>query len=151
MPDVVKATPQAAPRMKGLPLTFLSKAPKRASHNGADGFLIPVRLTSYRSLPLSCIREIRLTLDGNPIAGESITFILDGHSYPLADLSDRTDLWWYILDFATLFFTLGAALEPGSHELKGWLTMIMPFATGGRITRTAHSQVHFTTDLETPA
>lgn len=151
MPDVVEATPQAAPRMKGLPLTFLSKAPKRASHNGADGLLVPVRLTSYRSLPLSCIHEIRLALDGNPIPAESITFILDGHSYPIADLRDRTDLWWYILDFAMLFFTLGAALEPGSHELDGSLTIIVPFATGGRVTRTAHSQVHFTTDSETPA
>lgn len=104
----------------------------RDTRDGVEGVRLPVRLTSYRSLPLSCIAEVALSIDGKAVPAEDIVFVIDGHAYPLLSLRERTDIWWFILDSADLFVPL--ALTDGAHEVTGTLTTIMPFATGGRIT-----------------
>ena len=103
---------------------------------GVTELRVRVRLTSYRSLPLSCIREIRLAVDGAEIRAGRITFVLDGHRYRLDELGGRTDLWWYVLDEAELLVALDVPMQTGMHTLDGSLTTLVPFATGGRTTMT---------------
>ena len=144
------AGPRSAPRMPGSPRRFLADedlAP--CVHDGRRGVRVTVRLTDYRSLPLSCIAGIKLTIDGSPVNSEELVFILNGHAYPLPALRDRTDLWWWVLDPAQLFVPLGDALSPGSHELEGTLDLIVPYATSGRSVRssTARATLTLASDL----
>src|SRR5690242_3206395 len=99
--------PVGAPRQHGVPLTFLGSDGVRATEAGDHAELrLPARLTSYRSLPLSCIRDIRVAIDGAAVSRDQITFVLDSHAYLLDDLIDRTDIWWYILDYAEIVIVL---------------------------------------------
>ena len=140
---------RSAPRREGVPLTFLIRGGVHsARRGGATELSIRVRLTSYRSLPLSCIREIQVAIDGSDVQTGRITFVLDGHAYRLGELGERTDLWWYILDHAELRVAVDAPLPAGTHTVDGSLTTLVPFATGGRTTSTRTDRVQF--EIEGP-
>jgi hypothetical protein len=68
----------------------------------ADGFELDVRLNWYRSLPLSSVKTVQLTVNGEEIARDEITFSLNGNECGLDQLSSRWDETWFVLDPATL-------------------------------------------------
>jgi hypothetical protein len=82
-----------------LAATMLADDALRAT---ADGFELDVRLNWYRSLPLSSVKTLELTVDGETIAPEEIAFALNGNEYALDELAERWDETWFVLDAATL-------------------------------------------------
>src|SRR4051794_7203718 len=68
----------------------------------ADGFELDVHLTWYRSLPLSSVRSVELTVNGESIPRGEITLAVNGGEYALDELQDRWDEIWFVLDPATL-------------------------------------------------
>lgn len=99
---------------------------------GIQGVLIRVRLTSYRSLPLSCIETIEISVDGVTADPSSVRLILNGRSHRLEELAHLSEVWWFILDYADLFVPLAAPLKAGTHEVKGDLVTVEPYMTAGR-------------------
>lgn len=69
---------------------------------GPQGFELDIHLTWYRSLPLSCVETIELTVNGEPIPREEITVAVNGGEYSLDELRGRWDDVWFVLDPATL-------------------------------------------------
>jgi hypothetical protein len=67
-----------------------------------DGFELDVHLNWYRSLPLSAVKTVELTVNGETIPREEITFAVDGNEYTLDDLASHWDEMWFVLDAATL-------------------------------------------------
>jgi hypothetical protein len=67
-----------------------------------DGVELDIRLNWYRSLPLSSVATVELTLNGEAVAGDEITFAVNGGEYALSELGDRWDEMWFVLDPATL-------------------------------------------------
>jgi Domain of unknown function (DUF6379) len=63
-----------------------------------DGFELDIDLNWYRSLPLSCVATLELTVDGEEIPSDEITF----NGYSLAELAERWDEYWFVLDQATI-------------------------------------------------
>jgi hypothetical protein len=68
----------------------------------ADGFEVDVHLNWYRSLPLSSVKTVELTVDGETIPRDDITFVVNGNAYALDDLPAHWDEMWFVLDPATL-------------------------------------------------
>jgi methionine-rich copper-binding protein CopC len=99
---------------------------------GKSGYLIRVSLTSYRSLPLSCIEKIELNIDGVSVKPEDMRLILNGHSYKLDELGSLSYIWWFILDDADLFVASPQPLAAGEHRVEGQLVTVEPYVTGGR-------------------
>lgn len=62
----------------------------------AEGFELDVRLSWYRSLPLSCVTALELTVDGEPVRD------LRAGEHRVDELADRFDDWWFVLDPLTL-------------------------------------------------
>lgn len=94
----------------------------------ADGRVrISVRMPWYRALPLSSVTGVRFALDGIPVESESIRFILNGESYALADLPDRHDRWWYVLDSAVLEGALPALDARDIHEVHVFIGLYIPY------------------------
>ena len=134
------AEPRSAPRAPGQRLTFLNESEYRlAARDGVSGFHVTVRLVCYRSLPLSCVMEMHLSIDGSPVDESGLRLVLGGTAFSLDELAERKDVEWYVLDTAELF--VPTLLSPGAHELEGTLTLLLPFATGGRRTLTVHSRL----------
>lgn len=111
---------------------FLADRPiRRCVLGGRAGILLTVRLTSYRSLPLSCIEEIRLYIDGVAVDPASLRLIVAGVPYALSELAALPDRWWFILDLGELFVAM-TDLAPGSHDVDATLVTVEPYMTAGR-------------------
>src|SRR5438067_1943230 len=90
---------------------------RNSTHEGKAGCKLSVRLTSYRSLPLSCIEGIQLAIDGKAVDPDDIVFTLNNYSHKLADLPHLSQVWWFVLDYAELFAPLEQPLAPGFHNV----------------------------------
>jgi len=66
------------------------------------GFELDVHLNWYRSLPLSSVETVELTVNGEVIPRDEIRFAVNGNEYSLDELSGRWDEVWFVLDPATL-------------------------------------------------
>jgi Domain of unknown function (DUF6379) len=101
-------------------------------HEGKSGYQLRVCLTSYRSLPLSCIEKIELKVDGQETPQDKMRFILSGYSHKLNELATLRHIFWFILDYADLFVESKQPLSPGAHLVEGLLVTVEPYMTGGR-------------------
>ena len=90
---------------------------------------LSVRMPWYRSLPLSSVADVVWSVDGQPVTPESITWTVNGHTYPLADLPPRYDEWWYVLDSAVLEGEAPALGESPEHEVEVVLSLYIPYIT----------------------
>jgi Domain of unknown function (DUF6379) len=66
------------------------------------GFELDIHLNWYRSLPLSSVNTVDLTVNGEVVSREEITFLVNGNAYALDELRARWDEMWFVLDPATL-------------------------------------------------
>ena len=67
-----------------------------------DGFELDIHPNWYRSLPLSSVTTVDLTVNGERIAKEEIAFSVNGAEHGLEELAERYDETWFVLDPATL-------------------------------------------------
>jgi hypothetical protein len=83
----------------GLAASMLDDDALRAAD---DGFELDVHLNWYRSLPLSSVNRVELTVNGERIPREEITLSINGNDHTLDELADRWEEMWFVLDSATL-------------------------------------------------
>ena len=85
---------------------------------GADiiGYQLKIRLSYYRSLPLSCIEQVTLSIDGTEVPASSIVFIVNDKHFALDQLRDLYAEWWNIVEDATLEVDLPGGLPAGRHS-----------------------------------
>lgn len=101
-------------------------------YEGKSGYLVRICLTSYRSLPLSCLEKIELKVDGKIVNPQDMLLVLNGISHKLSDLPKLHHLFWFILDYADLFVESKQPLPPGEHLVEAMLVTVEPYMTGGR-------------------
>jgi hypothetical protein len=63
-----------------------------------EGLAIAIQLPWYRSLWLSSVSDITVTVDGRNIPTDALTVELAGRTYRVAELPDRWDVLWFIQD-----------------------------------------------------
>jgi hypothetical protein len=80
-----------------------------------EGFELDVHLNWYRSLPLSSVEAVELTIDGEQIPRAAITFVAYGTAYALDDLPEQWQTYWFVLDPATLRVRHPRAVEAGQR------------------------------------
>ena len=69
-----------------------------ALHATGDGFALDIRSHWYRSLPLTSLVGLDLTVDGEKVPEENMTLVVNGKSFTVPQLADGYDEWWYVLD-----------------------------------------------------
>lgn len=69
-----------------------------ALHATPSGYELEVHLPWYRSLPLSCLEDITLTIDGHEVTREDLHVQRGGHDYALTELADLVDEQWFVQD-----------------------------------------------------
>jgi Domain of unknown function (DUF6379) len=94
----------------GLAASMLDDDALRAAE---DGFELDVHLNWYRSLPLSSVKTVELSVNGDAIPREDITFAVNGNEYALDELPEHWDEMWFVLDAATLRVRRHAGVEAG--------------------------------------
>lgn len=92
-----------------------------------DALELSVRLNWYRSLPLSCVEQLEVRLDGDVLDPAATSIELDGVRCPVTDLADADDRWWHVLDSARLRVPLARAPEAGRHDVELVLGSRIPY------------------------
>lgn len=57
-----------------------------------DVLVVGLRLNWFRPLPLSCVEELTVLVDGTPLPQGVL--VLDGIGFPVEQLVDQDDVWW---------------------------------------------------------
>lgn len=93
-----------------------------------DGVALSLQLPWYRSLWLSSVTSIDLTLDGEHIPAERMRFELQGESYRLDELQEKFDTLWFLEDRALLIVSFDEPLALGtSHDVHLVAETRMPY------------------------
>ena len=99
---------------------------------GVDGWCVQVNLTSYRSLPLSCIDVLQITVDGQRISDSDLRLILGEQIFKPQDFPKLNNNWWFILETAEVWFPATYLEEADEHLVEGTLVKVEPYISNGR-------------------
>jgi hypothetical protein len=102
------------------------------------GIAVSVQLPWYRSLWLSAVDDVDVTINGTAIAKDRIRFELEGRSYSVDELPEQSETLWFVADRPDIVIDLGRDVDPGEKlTVEVVLTMrllymqIMPGVDGG--------------------
>lgn len=91
------------------------------------GFQVMLRQPNYRSLRLSLVEGIDITVDGQtfPAAGNRV--LLEGVEYSHAEMAETTQVRWKVGQCLTVLVPLAGGLAPGVHEVASLLHLRHPY------------------------
>lgn len=96
------------------------------------GFAFVARLDWYRSLPLSCVVDVKVKLDGREMERDSISLGINGHEYKLDDLQNQYEEFWFIQDGAMIAVNQPGLVAAGeSHDIWVETTVFAPYIPVG--------------------
>ena len=117
----------------------------RVTETGCE---IKLRLKWYRSLPLSSIERLQLSLNGQPVDPRLIRLGVNGHQYQLEQLADLVEEFWFIQDSAILSVSQPGMVKQGeSHKVDVELALRFPYIPTGpgkfltRVNRYSDTQI----------
>ncbi|WP_173921629.1 DUF6379 domain-containing protein [Agromyces sp. Marseille-P2726] len=103
-----------------------------------NGIAVSVQLPWYRSLWLSAVDDVAVTVNGEAIPSDRLRFELQGRQYRVEELPQQWDTLWFVADRPDVLIDLGRTPEPGVKlTVEVVLTMrllymqIMPGVDGG--------------------
>jgi hypothetical protein len=103
-----------------------------------NGIAVSVQLPWYRSLWLSAVDDVAVTVNGEAIPTDRLRFELQGREYRIEELPEQWDTLWFVADRPEVLIDLGRAAEQGEKlTVEVVLTMrllymqIMPGVDGG--------------------
>jgi hypothetical protein len=113
----------------GWDMSIVEKNSLRAT---PDGFAIGLRLDWYRSLPLSCLENLEINIDGQPVDKKDMTFEINDHLYSLPELEDKIYEQWFVQDTAWVNVHRPGSVKPGEeHTVDVVLAMRRPYMVTG--------------------
>lgn len=85
------------------------------------GYCVNLKINYYRGLPLCCIDEITLEVDGEKVAPETMFIQHNGREYPYLDLLKDdfpTDFYWLFGEKLRVVVKKEGGIEQGRHHVK---------------------------------
>lgn len=92
------------------------------------GYKVSLRLPWYRSLPLSCIENVHLSLNGQPVEADSLRISVADQEYRLSELEDKVEQFWFVQDSAHLIVLQPGRVKQGeTYQLEVELRLRFPY------------------------
>jgi hypothetical protein len=89
-----------------------------------DGIAVSVQLPWYRSLWLSAVDDVEMTVNGVPVPKDRLRFELEGRSYRIEELPEQSETLWFVADRPDVVAQLDEVPAPGeSITVEVVLTM----------------------------
>lgn len=85
------------------------------------GFAVNIKINYYRGLPLCCVDEISLWIDGEKLDPDTMYVQHRGKEFPYKEiLSDDfpTDFYWVFGEFLQVVIKKDGGIEQGLHQVK---------------------------------
>jgi hypothetical protein len=97
-----------------------------------EGFEVKARLLWYRSLPLSCVEKVSLSLNGEEIEPQAISLGLADRLYPVTELEDQGDVTWFVQDSARLVVNKpGMVVKGQPYTIEAEIVLRAPYIMVG--------------------
>lgn len=81
-----------------------------------------LHLAWYRSLPLSCIEDIQVSVAGKTASRDDLRVLREGRKLSLDDLTGLVDEEWFVQDALTVLVPVESPLASGSDALVDVMT-----------------------------
>jgi hypothetical protein len=91
------------------------------------GYEFQIRLSNYRGHFLSCIEEFVVTVDGNEVNSDDITFGLNEKEFTLRQLPSLISEFWNLIEPATIKVFAPGGLTEGEHHIDVKLMLRIPY------------------------
>jgi hypothetical protein len=92
------------------------------------GCEVKLRLKWYRSLPVSCIERLQVSLDGVQVDPAQVRFGVNGHQFKLEELADLVEEFWFIQDSAVLSIVDPGKVKTGeAHKVRVEMAVRFPY------------------------
>ncbi len=95
-----------------LEAAVLRKEAVRAIPGGYD---VDIHLPWYRSLPLSCVEGISISIGGKQTPGDQLRILYAGAELRLDELPELVNDWWFVQDALTVRVPDPSPLQPGTE------------------------------------
>lgn len=95
-----------------------------------DGLRLAMRLPWYRSLPFSTTEVASVTIDGAPVDLSDARVEFDGASWPLSEMGEQTNAFWFVRDSAFLHLPRHNVAPGSEHEVALVLHISPPYIPG---------------------
>jgi sugar phosphate isomerase/epimerase len=93
-----------------------------------DGLALKLTIPWYRSLWLSSVSTLRVTVDGAEIPADDLAFELGGSRYAIAELPDRSDELWFLQQHPSLVVRRDQPVALGEqHEVEIFGELRLPY------------------------
>ncbi|MFC0681551.1 DUF6379 domain-containing protein [Lysobacter korlensis] len=93
-----------------------------------EGVALSLQLPWYRSLWLSSVNTIELSIDGQPVPKDRLVFALNGSRFEIDEIGEHWDKLWYLQDHALLIAKLDSPAAVGdTHEIDVVADMRIPY------------------------
>jgi len=93
-----------------------------------SGFEFKIRLNWYRSLPLSCIENLTVQLDGQAVDPKQIRLFVNECEHNLDELADIVNEYWFVQDSATVRVKLPGRVRAGEeHTINVEIILRAPY------------------------
>lgn len=94
------------------------------------GARLAMRLPWYRSLPFSTVEVAGLAIDGADVDLSGALVEYDGNRWPLAQLGDQTNAFWFVRDSAFLVLPDVAVVAGSQHDVALIVNVSPPYIPG---------------------
>ncbi len=92
------------------------------------GLSLALTVPWYRSLWVSSVTSITVSIDGQEVPQDNLSFRLNGQSWPMSEVPNQWETLWFMQDRAYLDMDLGAAGVTGEdHEITIHVEMRLPY------------------------
>ncbi|MFE5673214.1 DUF6379 domain-containing protein [Agromyces sp. NPDC056523] len=97
-------------------------------HTHPEGLALSLTLPWYRSLWLSSVSTLRLTIDGEEVPAGDLAFELDGERYALDELPQQSEVLWYLQAHPLLIVRREQPVALGeTHDVEVFGELRLPY------------------------
>ena len=90
------------------------------------GIKVQMGLPFYRSIPVSCIEQFDLALDGQSIKPDEVFFEIKNKKIKLTELTKEYQTWWCPMDKPHITIKRAGGLTKGVHKIYGKMKIRWP-------------------------
>jgi len=96
-----------------------------------EGYALEIHSHWYRSLPLTSLAVVELTLDGERVDPSELSVEANGKTFSFDELEHGFDEWWFTTDAVTLRVQRAGAAPGGRHRVELELGLSIPYLIVG--------------------
>jgi hypothetical protein len=91
------------------------------------GYEFKIKYPSYRGTFLSCIEDLRFTIDDVEIPKDEIYFVLNNKQFLLDELKECFKEYWFVRDKAAVQVMKAGGICSGEHKVNAYMKHRIPY------------------------